>query len=611
MRGEAKYHEHRLFACYARGIRGITMTKVDAETEVSIDKAVEEIDESQPEESLGATSMNVEEKPEVEELPTQKRVKSVRKKKILIAAVVAAAVVAIISAVPFLRYGLVGTVYAKPVSLKIVDSVTNKPVSGATVTIGRVSATSDKTGVARFEKVSVGDHYMTIDKKYYEQARTSVLVPIFSDVKDATRSLKATGRTISVSVKQTLTKQALPGVEVKLGDATAATDISGVAQVVVSVDAGTLNGTVTLDSYNAATFTVDTKKNDDQSVEISMVPVGSLYYLSKATGTINLMKSNLDGSGASIAVQGTGKEFDRETMILATNDWRYIVLQANRDGKTKLYLVDTKDNSLTRIDDDDASYAPVGWIDRTFVYQVSRNRAAWQSGQSAIKLYAADSRKLTTLEESQASGSSYYDYTAQYTTMPIINNGVIEYGRYWSASYTGSLSDKKSQILSADIRGVKHVLKEFPGTSSVGYLVASSLDNAFVSVYDSTAGKSTVYQVTGGKVSQATIDDTTLGNTSYPTRHRSATGAKTAWHEARDGKYYVFVGDSAGGNGKQLTLVDYRVYGWFGDNYLLLTKNGSELYIYPVGVDGAEVHKVTDYHKPAVDYMGMGYGATA
>jgi hypothetical protein len=82
-------------------------------------------------------------------------------------------------------------------------------------------------------------------------------------------------------------------------------------------------------------------------------------------------------------------------MIVATSDWRYIMLQANRDGKTKLYLVDTKDNTVTRIDDEDATYVPVGWIEHTFVYQVSRNRNSWQSGQTSIKLYAADSRKQT------------------------------------------------------------------------------------------------------------------------------------------------------------------------------------------------------------------------
>ena len=587
--------------------------ELEESTKESIDEAVEEIDQTDPVDDQvqldvkgGSTEAITPSTP-----PSKQRKSTNRKKRLIIIGALIALGIATIAIVPFLRYGLVGTVYAKPVSLTIVDSATKKPVSGAKVTIGRESVSSDKTGVAKFAKVSVGDHYITVEKKYYETTKSSVLVPIFSDVKDATRTLKATGRTITVTVKQSLTKQPLAGVEVKLGDATAASDKTGVAQVVVNVDAGTLSGTAMVDSYNQATFTVDTKKNEDQSIELAMVPSGSLYYLSKATGTINLMKSNLDGTGATIAVQGTGKEFDRDTMIVATSDWRYIMLQANRDGKTKLYLVDTKDNTVTRIDDEDATYVPVGWIEHTFVYQVSRNRNSWQSGQTSIKLYAADSRKQTTIQDTEASGSGSYDYMAQYITMPIINNGVIEYGTYWSSAYSFALDKKKSQILSVDIRGVKHVLKEFAGTTSVNYFIANSFDSAYASAYDSVAGKSTIYQVSGGKVMQSQMDETTLGNTSFPTKHRSSTGAKTAWHESRDGKYYVFVGDSAGGNGKQLPFVDYRVYGWFGDSYLLLTKNGSELFIYPVGVDGVEPHKVTDYHKPSFDYMGMGYGAAA
>ena len=93
---------------------------------------------------------------------------------------------------------------------------------------------------------------------------------------------------------------------------------------------------------------------------------------------------------------------------------------------------------------------------------------------------------------------------------------------------------------------------------------------------------------------------------------QSPSGNVTFWSETRDGKNTLFVGDGQGANQKEIAkLSDYQTYGWYTEDYLLVSKDGSELYI--LGKDGikkdSEALKIMDYHKPAMSYMGYGgYG---
>jgi hypothetical protein len=76
--------------------------------------------------------------------------------------------------------------------------------------------------------------------------------------------------------------------------------------------------------------------------------------------------------------------------------------------------------------------------------------------------------------------------------------------------------------------------------------------------------------------------------------YTSASGQKTLWSEARDGKFSLFVGDAAGLNEKTIqSLGKYDAYGWYGDDYVLVTKDGTELYI--MGSDGGKPVKITDF----------------
>jgi hypothetical protein len=87
----------------------------------------------------------------------------------------------------------------------------------------------------------------------------------------------------------------------------------------------------------------------------------------------------------------------------------------------------------------------------------------------------------------------------------------------------------------------------------------------------------------------------------------SPSSNQTFWTDQRDGKNTLFVGDNDAKNQKTIaSLSGYNIYGWFTDNYLLVSKNSSELYVMPVA--GGTPLKITDYYKPAINYQGYGGG---
>jgi hypothetical protein len=94
----------------------------------------------------------------------------------------------------------------------------------------------------------------------------------------------------------------------------------------------------------------------------------------------------------------------------------------------------------------------------------------------------------------------------------------------------------------------------------------------------------------------------------YPTYLASPSNNLTFWYEPRDGANTIFGGNGDGDASKQLaTSSEFTPYGWFTDDYVLLSKKGSELYIAPRDLSSAPV-KITDYHKPSVTFLGYGGG---
>ena len=519
-------------------------------------------------------------------------------------------ILAVLLAIPFTRYGLLGLVVKKDVSITVVDSKTKQPVSNAIVKVGSVSKQTDKNGIATFSAVSVGQPGVEVTKQYYTTYSHAYTVPILSNPESPKYEVIATGRQVSVAIVDKITGKPVEDAVISLADTKATTNAEGKTDLILSPNEEEQSATLTKSGFNSQDVRI--KVTEGAVNTYTLTATGSIYYLSKATGTINVMKSNLDGTNPTVFAAGTGQEDNYSTSLLSTRDWKYSALLATREnGQQGLYLVDAIKGDLTTIDQGDASFSSVGWSGHNFIYTVYRNGGNyWDAKKQALKSYNAETRKITTIDETGGNGTTAYNAEYQNFSSVYIMGNEIVYAKTWSYGYYNNLgADKTSVLISADSStGNKKTIKTFAVNLGIG-LKLYEPKGLYVRVTTSGSDPSVFYEYEDGNIQTVTDTNDAKFNESYTTFLLSPSGKKTLWYESRDGKNTLFIGDSNGSDAKTIaTLSEYTPYGWYGDDdqYILLSKKGSELYIATAESIQTPL-KVTDYHR-GVSYIGYGSG---
>jgi len=577
---------------------------VDNELKVAAEKAIKLDDENTPNKVKQKVGFHI------------KNLVSTKKRKVLVTVASILLLLIIAIAVPFTRYAILSPFVKKDVTLKIIDSKTKKPVTNVSIEIGGVASQSDKDGLVKLNAVPVGQYELNVEKQYYKSYTASYTVPVFTTPESPTFDINATGRQVSVTISNKISGEPVADVVIEASGTKATTGSDGAATIILPPTNETTQAIVKKDGYNA--IDVELKVDESFVNTYSVTPSGSIYYLSKATGKINVMKSNLDGSGASVAVAATGQESDYETSLLSSRDWQYSAFNATRtDNKQRLYLLSSNKDELSLIDEGDASFTMVGWSGHNFIYTVYRNTPnPWDNKKQALKSFNAETRKLTTLDETVGVGTNSYDSSYENYSGTYILKDEIVYLKNWYFSnyyFMNNDNNKAPTLYSVSSLGEsKKTVKTFPINKSANLRLYEP-QGLYVQV--SQANNPPVfYEYEDKNIKEvAGINDNQF-NSFYPTFLVSPSAKRTLWYEPRDGKNTLFIGNEAGKEAKTIgTLSEFVPYGWFGQNdeYVLLTKNGSELYISPanraINEDGYQPLKVTDYHKTRT-YPGYGYG---
>jgi hypothetical protein len=514
----------------------------------------------------------------------------------------------ILTAIPFTRYAVYGVVIKKEVQFVILDTVSKAPVSGVNVKLGSVSGMTDSTGKVTLHNIAVGNYRAVVSKKFYKDTTVTYTVPLFFTPTVQTESLAPTGRPVTITVTNSVTGDALANVTASVDDSSSITDKNGEVILVVSPKVQKQTITIKGNDYNDESLAIDLGKTT--SYKTTLTPQGSIFYLSNATGVINVMRANLDGSSPEVAVKGTGNE-NSSTLLLSSRDWSYSAYLATRTSNPSVYIIDTQGNYV-EIDNGDTNFSFVGWSGHTFFYEVTRNTAHyWDANRTSIKAYNADTKKLTTIDQNSGTGSNDYVYAYDYFSTINIIDGKIFYLKIPEVpSYRWDGSQKVKAIVVDAKSYDSKVLKEYPLNNPYGNADVRFYEPGGIYIQITSGGTVSYYEYEDGAIKSINITGEKYSS-AYPTYLISPSGDKTFWYEKRDGKNTLFIGDNDGKNQKQIaSLSDYTPYGWYGDNdqYVLLTKNGSELYIAtPDTINNPQ--KVTDYYRSQIiNGYGAGYG---
>ena len=531
-----------------------------------------------------------------------------KKGKVAAVLVALALIIGAVFAVPASRYAIAGLVIKKDVTVELTDSETGKPVSAADVSLGGQTYKTDANGKTTFKNVAAGNWSVTSKKNYYQDGKADTLVPILSNPGTVKLSLVATGRQVPVTVINKITGKPLAGVAIIANDSTGTTTENGEATIVLPADKQAVSATFKAAGYNDFTADITVTEQTDDKNKFAMTPAGKVYFLSNRTGKLNVMSSNLDGSSPAIVVEGTGKENKDGSALIASSDWKYLALMTNRDSdERKLYLISTADGKLSLMDEGkNTTFTLNGWQNEHFVYNVYRNDLKdWDAKRQSIKSFNASTKKVSTLDDAAAgNGQTPTSWEHEVISNVTIMNGQVVYSKQWDKSYYNTaplLTNKKSGIYSVSANGEnKRTLKEFDAKNVPNYI--EGLSHSPQAMYFKVTIGSDVkyYDYTPSGVS----DTTAVDSNSFYTNRRSyfvaPSGKSAMWSELRDGKQVIFVGNADGANGKEVFTGEQYTYGWFSDDYILLTKNFTELYI--ASAQGGTPVKVTDYYRPGINY---------
>jgi hypothetical protein len=538
-----------------------------------------------------------------------------KKRRIITISVAVVVILTMLLAIPYTRYAIAGTVVKKSATIVVNDSVSNKPISEVAVMLAGQTVKTNAKGEAKFVSIPVGDHQLKIEKKYYHIQQQSFRVPILTGVSNAKFAIKATGRTVSVKIVNKVSGAVLENAKVSVSDTTAVTDKNGEASIVLPIRSIAQKAKVEAEGYNATEIELKVTNAENQKYDAALMPAGKIYYLSKRTGKINVVKSNLDGSDQQVVLEGTGRENDYQTALLASRDWKYLALLTRREGdKPKLYLINTSTNKLSVMDEGDAEFQLTGWSGHYFVYSLTRKKQNyWDDKKQALKSFNAESGQLRTLDETAGGGMNQWSYAYESFRGIYILKDRILYTKDWQFPYYYYIQEtgRKSAITSIKPNGEsKQSLKEFVETPNVHISDRLYAPDEVYFAVDDNGTKTTFFEYENGKVTDTDIDNEKFYNGPYSTYLISPSDSKSFWSESRDGKNALIIGGANAEDGKEITTLsdEFVPYGWFSDDYLLLSKKGSELYILSrVNPKNGPV-KISDYHRPGLSYPGYGRG---
>lgn len=519
--------------------------------------------------------------------------------------------VGVLAAIPFTRFAIAGLVLKQQFAVQVVDAETKQPVSRATVRLDGVQATTDSKGRAT-ARVAVGKATLEVSKNYYKGSQQTVTVPILKQKDVPQVQLQATGRQVSVKVVNKISKKALANVTIVAADAEAKTDADGTATLVVPAGDDDIEATLTANGFNGGTATVQVLKGEADNT-FTLTPSGKVYFLSNQSGKLDVVKTNLDGTDRRVVLAGTGSEDRPNTSLLASRDWRYLALHTRRDSeKAKLYLIDTQNDRLSVMDEGDASFYLKGWSGHNFVYTVDRSNVDYNAAKrQALKAFNADTQKLTTIDENGAdTGNSYESFVGTF----ILDNQIV-----WVKDWYNNGTDNKPTLTVANADGRnKKVVKTydaFINSRRVSLDARQYGPQEIYLMYSWYDGSNTMYrfdEYENGQVKALpSYTRDRFYDSPYITYLISPDGDRSFWSEQRDGVQTFFIGNKQGDDGDKIAaLPEHNAYGWYTDDYVLIAKDGSQLFIAPRGTIAgeADLTKVTDYYRPDRSYAGYGYG---
>ena len=308
-------------------------------------------------------------------LRTSKEKKKLRRIKVTIVSILGCIIIGVLLGIPHTRWPILNAIgFRSTLNVQIVDEASGRPVSRAMVRVAdREFLLADKNGTISFSGLRLGKQRVEVQRIGYGNKTLKVTNGLRST--NVSLLMTVIGIKLDVDVKDWLSGRAIEGAEVIYKDASAVSDKTGRASIVIPPQN---EQTVRLDVQSPGYLSKSIKTDVTvESRELSMVSAQKNYFMSKRDGKFDIFSSYLDGTNQQKIIQATGKEDERfmQFAIDRTNSWGLLV--ATREGSVVndrivagVYSIDLKNATLKKIDEG-TDVQLLGWGDDSMSYRVS------------------------------------------------------------------------------------------------------------------------------------------------------------------------------------------------------------------------------------------------
>ncbi len=503
----------------------------------------------------------------------------------------------VLLAAPWTRYQLAGLFIDKSMTIRVMDATTGMPVSNAEVSAGSIKSLTDGRGQATLTKVNPGYMNLIVAKQNYTSQQARTLVPILNQKQLPVVKLLTTGNLVEISVKNLISGKSLDNVSIETADVSAKTDPAGNALIALSNSGTAASTTFSLAGYNDKIIDLKSTAGEIVKSEISLTPAGRAYYLAQSTAGVNVISANLDGTEAKTVLAGSSYE-NTSTKLLRSPSGQYLALLSRRtaDPHNQLYIIDTLTSKMAEADFGPAAFNIYGWIGDSIVYSLTYdNIKTWQDGKNLLKSYDAAAQKPYVLSKSLGSGNSTSSAYQEYSGV-MLTDQLLAYGLSWQTAGR----------LDTQLNGKSHELIVSSAQGSDSRKAASYDAAKFIITYNQHSPRSMYIQrtsVSGG----SSYFDFDIGNDQpspisislgqfgqgYPSYYLSPGGSQTAWIENRSEAASLAIGDQAGQNPASIySGSNLRIFGWYNDEYILVTKNKTLLVLSVLGGKPVKIAEV-------------------
>ena len=509
-------------------------------------------------------------------------------------------IIVLLLAIPLTRYQILGLFIKGQYSLNVVDSQTDSPVIGADVVIKNKHYTTNAQGFINIS-TNVGNHSLSIEKKYYATYTAKILIP-FSQKKPQVINLVATGRMVSIKVVNKINKSPVADILVTADGTSTKTDASGNASIVLSASNQTTKGIISGKGYSTQNVTINTSTNNSYQI----LPSGYVYFLSNSSGTVDVVKSSLDGTNHSTVLVGTSSMGIYDTSLYPSSDYAYMALVANRNNqKPCLTIIKSSNDSPVIVDQTNGNYTIYGWdSNNTLIYSVQNNNLpVGTAGEYSLKSYNPTSNSVSTIDSSSSAtnfGVTIGEYFSAVTMLP---NNTLVYGKSWTGNTSGFSGLQINLISVNDNNTGKKTLQQFDQSqySQTVNSHYSGANSVLLWLFPVSSNSATYFQYSDGKLNPIANNNPIISNIyNTPSLYSvSADGTKVAYTSNVNGHNAIYVANSDGSSPKQLALLgnSYSTYSWFNNDYLILNNGNNEFLIMPASgtTTQANLIKISDH----------------